>query len=168
MKQYHVPVYKTRLEKVGTTDTDRIEITSSKEAADFILPYLRFRATEEVVSIYLDHAGRLLGSEVVHIGSPTSSQFDVRTILKSALLAECSKLIIAHNHPIGKVTEVTEEDINATAAIAVGCQQVGIDFCDHIIVNDSGEIISLGKIVEEIMKNEEDRTIHQGSTDSRS
>lgn len=168
--KYYVPIFKTRLERVGAMETSRITINNTQDAADFILPYLRFRTTEEVVALYLDHNNKLLGSEVVHIGSPTSSQFDIRTILKSALLADCSKLIIVHNHPNGLVTDITEEDLTATALLATGCQSVGIEFYDHIVVNDTGEVMSLGNVIEMLMESEgtkdgEARAIHQGRED---
>ena len=95
---------------------------------------------EVLVCFYLDGADQLIEVKQMAYGSTNRLSVDIRSILHHGLTIECSGLIIAHNHPSGRV-EPSNADIDFTLQLTKACELVGIDLLDHIIVTLSGVYI---------------------------
>lgn len=102
--------------------------------------FLRFVVTElgnlreeALLAVFLDHADRFVGKEIVARGSRIELTFETRKLLRSAVERNAFGLIIAHNHPSGQCRP-SAADITATVAAKNAAQQLGIRLADHLIV----------------------------------
>src|SRR5690606_28587595 len=59
------------------------------------------QAQEHLLLLCLDVRNRISGVHTVHIGTTSSCVILVADILRVALLANASSIILAHNHPSG-------------------------------------------------------------------
>ena len=70
-------------------------------------------------------------------GGLTETAFDVRIILKEALLNDSTVIAVAHNHPSGNKRPSAEDD-RITSRLKQACDTMRIYLVDHIIATDSG------------------------------
>ena len=90
---------------------------------------------EVVYVLCLDAKCKLLSCLFVGEGSVNSAGISVRKIVETALHANATSVVLAHNHPSGLALP-SEEDLQTTRRIAAGLQAVEIQLVDHIIVAD--------------------------------
>jgi len=88
---------------------------------------------EEVYVLYLNKAARVLGISNVAKGGIAGVAVDVRIILQTALKVSASYITMSHNHPSGSA-KPSNEDIALTKRIQKGCEAVGIELLDHMIM----------------------------------
>lgn len=86
---------------------------------------------------YLDRNRRLIKWQLFNTGDSNSCDIDVQKMMRTAVALDAKGLILAHNHPTGK-TDPSPADIKTTEYIYRGCQFLGIELIDHVIVS-SGE-----------------------------
>lgn len=91
--------------------------------------------------LLLDVKHRLLGTQVITIGSATETIAHPRDIFREVLKSGATRAILAHNHPSGNV-EPSSEDINLTRQLLQGAQFLSIPLLDHIILGN-GNFLSL-------------------------
>lgn len=91
---------------------------------------------ERVLLLLLDNMGRMIGCDTVFDGSPGSVTMDTRKILKIALDRKAASVVLAHNHPGGRLSP-SQADIEATRSLAKLLHAAGIYLREHILV--SGE-----------------------------
>ena len=85
-------------------------ITSSEQVYQRLLPRMGNLDHEEIWVIYLNRRNEVI-KEIKHtIGSSVASIFDVKKILKNALLENAESLILAHNHPSGNLRPSVSDD----------------------------------------------------------
>lgn len=87
--------------------------------------------TERLVVLHLDGDRGLIGVDC-HDGASTTVTLPVRAIIADALRRDARGMILAHNHPSGRL-EPSAGDIEATARLAGVCGEIGIDIADHLI-----------------------------------
>lgn len=116
---------------------ERIQVTDSKQVFDYIKYDLWDLEHEEFWIITLNRAKRITGKFQISYGGTSSTDVDLKILLKTALqqLAEC--IIAVHNHPSGNLTPSRQDDI-LTENIRKGCVAIGIPLIDHIIVTRNG------------------------------
>ncbi len=81
----------------------------------------------------LDDGLNLLNYSVLFIGGISSCSVCVREILRHAISHSASHIIIAHNHP-NNVAIPSKQDNELTQQVYHGCQLVGVELIDHVIV----------------------------------
>jgi len=113
---------------------DHALIAARKELAD--------SPSERILCFHTDGANNLIGFEQVSQGGLHGAAVMPREILRGAIIANASAIILAHNHPSGDPTP-SVEDINMTKSIASACKVVGLSFLDHIIITRSSRYSSL-------------------------
>lgn len=92
---------------------------------------------EEFKVILLNNANRVLGIVDIAMGGKDSVLVDMRVIFSIALKASASKIILAHNHPSGKLLPSSQDKAITEKAKDAG-KVLDIEVCDHIIVSDDG------------------------------
>jgi hypothetical protein len=92
---------------------------------------------EQVIVLYLNAAGYILGYYRHARGGITATHADIRIILGAALKSGCVSLIIAHNHPSGK-TKPSDEDLKTTSRLKHTAAYHDLKVLDHIIVARDG------------------------------
>ncbi len=112
---------------------DRQSVNNTAVAARMVMPHLQDLNHEVFYVLYLNHNNKLLKEEKISSGGYTQTTVDVRMILKSCLLHNASRMIIAHNHPSGS-KKPSESDIRLTGQIKEAARLMEIQLIDHIIV----------------------------------
>ena len=85
---------------------------------------------------YLDSACRVLhnGVETLQKGTVDRAAVYPRNIVEAALRRQAAALVLAHNHPNGKV-EPSEHDKILTRAVVLAAETVNLQIVDHLIVS---------------------------------
>lgn len=92
---------------------------------------------EKVAMLCLDSTNRIINYSIVSIGEMDKVKPSVSQIVKTALVSNASKVIVAHNHPSG-ILELTAYDYGMTKKIGGALGFFGIELIDSIVVNDNG------------------------------
>ena len=109
-------------------------IIDSPEKAVEQLADIRDKKQEYFVALTLDGANRLIAKRVITIGTLTSSLVHPREVFAEALTDRAASIIVAHNHPSGRL-EASEADIQVTRRLGEAGKLLGIAVIDHIIVS---------------------------------
>ena len=97
----------------------------------------------------MDSTGKIINYSAVSIGDVDNVQVKTEQIIKTALLSNASKIIIAHNHPSG-VLSITGPDIKITKHIGAAAKLMGIELMDSLIVNAKGEMLAIRSHIREL------------------
>ena len=111
------------------------------DCAEYMAPFFFGRRNETVFLLCLDAKGKVLCCKEVGEGSVNSAGISIRKIVETALGANASTVMLAHNHPSG-VAVPSAEDIQTTRRVAMALQAVDIVLADHIVVAD-GDYVSM-------------------------
>lgn len=114
---------------------DKLRISSSHAAFEFLHPIIAELPHEEFWIIYLNNSNKVLKSFQVSKGGITGTLVDVRIILKQALELSATSLIVAHNHPSGTLRP-SESDKKLTYKLKKACESLDIKILDHLIVTE--------------------------------
>ncbi|NET34742.1 MAG: JAB domain-containing protein [Cyanothece sp. SIO1E1] len=102
---------------------------------------LMWQSQERFAVLLLDVKHRLLGTQVITIGTATETLAHPRDIFREVIRQSATRFIVAHNHPSGN-TEPSPEDIDLTRQLLSGAQFLGIPLLDHLILGN-GDFLSL-------------------------
>lgn len=91
---------------------------------------------EEVYILLMNNALNLIKAKRISMGGLTETAFDIRLILKEALLCNSTVIAVAHNHPSGN-NKPSKEDDNVTQLLKNACKTMRIHLIDHVIVSGS-------------------------------
>lgn len=98
-----------------------------------MLPQLRDIRHEECWVLFLNHANRLIGKEMVSKGGMDSTAVDKRVILRRVLERKASGIILVHNHPSGSPYP-SVEDIRQTKELGKALASCDLHLVDHVII----------------------------------
>ena len=135
--------------------TGNINITGSgyiyqaKDAAQIFVDRIGKCNVENVGMLCMDSTGKIINYSAVSIGDVDNVQVKTEQIIKTALLSNASKIIIAHNHPSG-VLSITGPDIKITKHIGAAAKLMGIELMDSLIVNAKGEMLAIRSHIREL------------------
>ena len=90
---------------------------------------------ENFVAVLLNTKNEVIENPTVSIGTLSTSLVHPREVFKPAVRASAASVILAHNHPSGKV-EPSQEDREVTRRIGEAAEVLGIEVLDHVIVGD--------------------------------
>lgn len=116
-------------EKVG----DRPRISSSADIFGLMRHVIGDLSYEEIWVLFLNRGNRVIGKMRVSSGSGVASVFDIKKILKNALLAHAEAVVLCHNHPSGTLVPSAQDD-QITRKLKEACQKLDLVFVDHVIV----------------------------------
>jgi DNA repair protein RadC len=116
-------------------------IDSPAAAAAALSHELMWQMQERFAVVLLDVKNRLMGTQVITIGTATETLAPPREIFREVLRQGATRLIIAHNHPSGSI-EPSQEDIELTRQLLMGAQYLNIPLLDHLILGN-GDYLSL-------------------------
>jgi len=89
---------------------------------------------ENFILIGLNTSNQIILKEVVFKGIIDSCIISNQTIFRKALLKNCAKIIIAHNHPSNNLNP-SQEDKEIYKRVKEGGEVIGIKVLDNIIFN---------------------------------
>ncbi|NJL45841.1 MAG: DNA repair protein RadC [Leptolyngbyaceae cyanobacterium SM2_3_12] len=102
---------------------------------------LMWQTQERFAVVLLDVRHRLLGTNVITIGTATETLAHPREIFKAVIRQGAVRCIVAHNHPSGNL-DPSPEDLSLTRQLLQGGQILAIPVLDHLIIGN-GDFRSL-------------------------
>lgn len=115
--------------------TDLKVISTAQQIYEYMLADIRELTHEESWVFLLNNSSRLIKRVRLSQGGRTETSVDVRILLRHALLAEATSVILVHNHPSGSCRP-SQEDNRLTERVNQACRTVNIRLIDHVIVTD--------------------------------
>ncbi len=107
--------------------------TSAEDVARWARPRLSALEHEEVWVLSLDGQNGLKSARRVAQGGLHGCALTPKDVLRPALRAAASAIVLLHNHPSGS-PEPSPEDIEMTEQVGLACRVLGIALVDHVIV----------------------------------
>lgn len=107
---------------------------------DSVSTYLRASICSERLSykeffwvLLLTRANSILGISEIASGNTGGVNVNIKEILQLVLLSNCSGVVVAHNHPSGRL-KPSHQDISVTKRIAKALNLIDVSLLDHIII----------------------------------
>ncbi|WCC44205.1 DNA repair protein RadC [Tenacibaculum finnmarkense] len=117
-------------------ESNRIsKITSSLDAATILQPLIGDLGHEEFWVLYLNNSNKVVAKHQLSKGGFTATLVDVRLLYQKALKVSSVGIIVAHNHPSGKL-KPSNSDIQLTAKIKQAGVTLDIKLLDHLIITE--------------------------------
>lgn len=104
-------------------------------AATVLSHDLMWQSQERFAILLLDVKHRLLGTQIISIGTATETLAHPRDIFREIIRQGAIRAIVAHNHPSGNV-QPSPEDIHLTRQLLQAGQLLGIPLLDHLILGN--------------------------------
>lgn len=120
------------------------KISSPEDIVSYYSIQLKHQQRECLILVVLDSKGRIVGEEILSLGTIHSSIADPREIFLGALKKNGVSIILLHNHPSGDPTP-SREDILTTERVEKAGELLGIQLKDHIIVGQDSYISMRGE-----------------------
>lgn len=118
-------------------------LTSTDECGAYLVPYFHARRNETVFLLCLDAKCKVLCCKELGEGSVNSAGVPVRRIVETALAANATSVVLAHNHPSGLALP-SADDVHTTHRVSAALSAVEITLADHIIVAED-DFVSLAQ-----------------------
>ena len=90
---------------------------------------------ENFVAVLLNTKNEVIGFPTISVGTLSASLVHPREVFKPAIRASAASVVLAHNHPSGKV-EPSQEDCEVTRRLSEVAKIIGIEVLDHVILGD--------------------------------
>ncbi len=113
------------------------KITSSKNVFEIMQPIIGELAYEEFWLLFLNNSNKVIAKSQLSKGGLTGTVVDIRVIFKAAFENNATSIILAHNHPSGKLAP-SDADKQITTKIKTAGQQLDIPILDHVIITENG------------------------------
>jgi DNA repair protein RadC len=113
----------------------RVQITTPRSVAEFLIPQYGDRPVEQFGIVLLDTKHRVLRTTVLSVGTLDASIVHPREIFREAAAGGAAALVLFHNHPSGDPEPSREDRVLTERLMAAGIL-MGIDVLDHIILGD--------------------------------
>lgn len=121
------------------TQTQVLNTTS--KCGRYLLPFFHGEQEEVVYLLCLDAKCKVLDCVLLHRGGINVASIAARKVIKTALDANATSVVLSHNHPSGLALP-SPEDQQTTLVLHAALETVGIVLADHIIVADD-DFVSL-------------------------
>ncbi|MFF2532266.1 JAB domain-containing protein [Brevibacillus sp. NPDC058079] len=160
-----IPIYRTKMEQIRFLEVPFQNVETMKNAAEIIMPYIKDQDKEYLIALYLVPPNKMVGIEVLAIGSSNEATTSIREMIRGAIMIGATGVILAHNHPYGDV-KPSKADILTTRQFQKASKIHGIELVGSLIVNEKGEFNDMMSVVnsrKETMTNELMDKINQES-----
>ena len=116
-------------------------LTTLEDCGKYLVPRFFGRTRETVFLLCLDAKCKVLCCQELGEGSVNTASISIRKVVETALSANATTVVLAHNHPSG-IAVPSSEDIQTTQRIAAALSAVEIHLADHIVVAE-GDYVSM-------------------------
>lgn len=114
----------------------RQRIAETSDAFLYFRPRMQDLTVEECHLLMLNNHLEIINSVMLSHGGLVGAAVDLRELLRHAILAQATAVILCHNHPSGNVTPSRDDNV-LTNRVAEACKMMGIKLMDHIIISDN-------------------------------
>lgn len=115
----------------------RVKIHSSSDIFNTMRYVIGNLPHEEIWVLFLNRQNEITSKLKVSQGSAVASIFDLKKIVKEALLRDAEGIAMTHNHPSG-VLKPSPQDDQITRKMGEACRAMDLRFLDHLIVTTEG------------------------------
>ena len=115
----------------------KVKIKSAEDVYNYFKDALATKNKEHFIALFLDTKNRIIGEEVVSVGTLNSSIIHPREVFNPAIKASASSVVIVHNHPSGDFLP-SKEDEQFTKMLCDAGEILGIKVLDHVIIGKDG------------------------------
>ncbi len=119
------------------TLSERPQIRVSADIDSLMRHHVANLPHEEIWIILLNRSNHVICTRKITSGSATASVFDVKAIMKNAILENAEGLILCHNHPSGNLKPSVQDD-EITRQCRQAAETLQIRMLDHIIISQAG------------------------------
>lgn len=113
----------------------RPSVRSSQDAFHLFYPLLCDLPHEELWIALLNNSSRVIDRIKISQGGTSTTSADLRIVLKAAINALASGIILCHNHPSGNTCPSSQDDL-LTTRLKEAALLMDIKLLDHIILAD--------------------------------
>ena len=110
-------------------------LDTTSKCGQYLLPFFHGEREEVVYLLCLDAKCKALDCVPIHRGGVNVASIAARKVVKTALDANATSVVLAHNHPSGLALP-SQEDKQTTMVLKAALDAVGVVLADHIIVAD--------------------------------
>ena len=133
---YAVPRFRVTLVRDNPAVPPSSTLTTSVTEAAVLRPIFAGLDREQFLVCGLDAKHRIIGVNIVSIGSLTLAIVHPREVFKPLILMNAAGWICAHNRPSGGDPTPSHEDRVLTNRLRQGADLLGIALLDHLILTD--------------------------------
>ena len=130
--------YNIRLKECGRVFTTDLKIRNVAQVAE-IYRDLKFSPKEKMYVVSLDENNKILGTELVSIGTNERTVAGIRDVFKTPLLLNAKNIFIFHNHPSGH-PKPSKNDVLITEHLARVGKKLNINLLYHIVIGSDSYI----------------------------
>ncbi len=127
-------IYETGIRTLKTKIVKKSVLSKWTEILDFCRLKIGRKKEEVILLLWLNKQLEIIEEELHQQGTVDSTTIYPKEITKRALALRASYLIMAHNHPSGKL-KPSQEDIDTTFDVKNALGIMGITLYDHLIVS---------------------------------
>lgn len=120
-----------------TAKKQGLNIVSPLQVYELVKEKLRNYSKEHCFVLSFDSRNKLLGLDVVSMGTLNASLIHPRETFEAAIRRHADHIVLAHNHPSGEL-EPSQEDREITKRLSTSGKMLGIEMVDHVIVGKVG------------------------------
>ena len=120
---------------------DKQYLHSSQQVADYLVHSMRDLQHEVFTVIFLDASHAIIETQVISRGSVAANTVYPRELVKLALEYNAAAMVVAHNHPSGKL-QPSPQDKQLTRTLYLVCAFMDIKLLDHLIIGQSEKTYS--------------------------
>ena len=132
---YRVPRFRITLVCEASGSASSAPIQTSTVAAALLRPCFEGLDREQFLVCGLDAKHRIIGINIVSVGSLTLTVVHPREVFKPLILMNAAAFICAHNHPSSDPTPSSEDRV-LTQRLRQGAELLGITLLDHLILGE--------------------------------
>jgi DNA repair protein RadC len=92
---------------------------------------------EHFIALLLNGAHEIVHEEIISIGIVNRTIVHPREVFYPAILHNAAAILIAHNHPSGRL-DPSPEDLELTKKLKEAADILGIALLDHLVISRSG------------------------------
>lgn len=136
-----IAAYRVMLVRDQSIPFQQSKLSNSREAQSIIRKLIETCGQsdrEQFCVVLLNNKNEVVGLNIVSIGAVSFAHVHPREVLKPAILASATAIIMAHNHPSEDVSP-SREDESITARIIKAAHIIGIKVHEHLIISMWGE-----------------------------
>jgi DNA repair protein RadC len=136
MDSYSIPQFRLRLVRERTVRykvRQATAVTCAEHAVAILRAAIGDSPVESIYVLHLDGLNHVISCEQASKGGRGGCAVTPGDILRGALVAGASAIIIGHNHPSGDPTP-SLADVQTTEHLSKACDMLGVPLLDHIVV----------------------------------
>lgn len=135
MSSKRIDIVSIKMVKEKSIKYENRNIKNSWDGYNLLRKILEQCDREKMIVLCLNTKNEPINISVVSVGTLNSSLVHPREVFKTAILSNSNKILIAHNHPSGKVDPSNEDD-KITNRLREAGELLGIEMLDHLIIGD--------------------------------